>query len=112
MSKRLFVGNLNEKTTESDLLQLFEGIGAVKSVQIVMDSTSGASGGFGFVKTSASAHNAIEQLNEMTLHGNRIKVGVVNEPQLPQGRIPEPPKKTTRKTTSKTTTKTTRARSS
>jgi RNA recognition motif-containing protein len=109
MSKRLFVGNLNEKTTENDLLEMFEAVGAVKSVQIVMDSTSGLSGGFGFVemKTSAGAHNAIIRLNETTLHGNRIKVGVVNEPQLPQGRIPEPPKKTTRKTTAKTTTKTT-----
>jgi RNA recognition motif-containing protein len=103
MTKRLFVGNLSAETTESDLLELFGAVAAVKSVQIVMDSTTGLSGGFGFVemKTTSGAEHAIAKLNESTLHNNRIKVGVVNQAQLPQGRIPEPPRKTVRKTSSR-----------
>lgn len=103
MTKRLFVGNLSEETTENHLLELFGAVAAVKSVQIIMDSTTGLSGGFGFVemKTTSGAENAIAKLNESTVHNKRIKVGVVNEPQLPQGRIPEPPRKTTRKTASR-----------
>lgn len=99
MAKKLFVGNLSEDTTEDQLLELFETVGAVKSVSIVMDSTTGRSGGFGFVemKTTVGAEHAIAKLNQTTVHNNRIKVGIVNEPQVPQGRVPEPPRKTTRK---------------
>jgi RNA recognition motif-containing protein len=46
---KLYVGNLSFETTESDLFELFKGIGAVQNAEIVTHKESEKSKGFGFV---------------------------------------------------------------
>lgn len=72
----IFVGNLSPEVDESDLKQLFEASGQVKSVQIVKDLFSGVSKGFGFVEMPGKAHSmaAIAGLNGKEFKGQALKV--------------------------------------
>src|SRR5205809_554752 len=75
MSKKIFVGNLSFNTTESDLDGLFGQIGAVESVAIITDRTTGRSKGFGFVEMSnEDADNAIQKLNGTDFGGRALTV--------------------------------------
>ena len=80
---KLYVGNLSFNTTEDGLNELFGGVGAVQSANIIMDRETGRSRGFGFVEMSSQAEgeNAIAQLNGAELDGRQLKV---NEAK-PQG---------------------------
>jgi RNA recognition motif-containing protein len=55
--KKLYVGNLPHRTTESELRALFEAHGAVEQVDIVSDRETGNSRGFAFVEMT-NAHEA------------------------------------------------------
>ncbi|MFO7923756.1 MAG: RNA-binding protein [Bacteroidales bacterium] len=83
---KIYVGNLNYKTTEDEIHQIFSDFGEVKSAQIITDRMSGRSKGFGFVEMEdeAEAKEAIEALNETELAQRNI---VVNEarPMNPDG---------------------------
>lgn len=61
----IYVGNLNYKVRENDLLPLFEEYGTVSSVKVITDRETGRSKGFGFIEMEddAQASQAIEQLN-------------------------------------------------
>lgn len=73
---RLLVRNMSRKTTEKDLLGLFEQFGAVQSCVIVKDSDTGKSKGFGFVEMPkpGEAKAATFQLNGQELDGEKIRV--------------------------------------
>ena len=73
---KIYVGNMNFDTQESDLRKAFEEHGTVDSVSIIMDRHSGRSKGFGFVEMSndTEAQAAIDALNEKDLMGRTIKV--------------------------------------
>ncbi len=73
---RLLVRKLSRKTTEADLLDLFEPFGSVQSCVIVNDENTGQSKGFGFVDMpkSGEAKAAVHQLNGFLLDGERIRV--------------------------------------
>jgi len=85
MVKRLYVGNMSYDTTEDALRALFAGIGEVESVNIISDSRSGRSKGFGFVEmaTEEDAQTAISQLNGTTLDDRQITVAEAR-PQRPR----------------------------
>jgi RNA recognition motif-containing protein len=70
MTNKLYVGNLNYRTKESQLKEIFEKFGEVNSVRIIEGR------GFGFVemKTSESAEEAISGLNGYELDGRKIIV--------------------------------------
>ncbi|HEV2846837.1 MAG TPA: RNA-binding protein, partial [Thermoanaerobaculia bacterium] len=55
MGKRLFVGNLNFRTNDDDLRQLFSEAGTCESASVMMDRATGRSRGFGFVEMSTDA---------------------------------------------------------
>lgn len=76
MNKKLYVGNLNYNTTEGTLSELFGGVGAVVSTDLIIDRYSGRSKGFAFVEMAeeASAQKAVEQLNGQEVDGRPIKV--------------------------------------
>ena len=76
MGKKLYVGNLDYSTTESELSQLFGQIGEVASVSLITDSMTGRSKGFAFVEMveQSAATAAIEQLNGKTVGARSIKV--------------------------------------
>ncbi len=83
---KIYVGNLNYRTTEEEIHQLFADFGEVKSVQIINDKMSGRSKGFGFVEMDddAEAKEAIEALHETEFAERTL---VVNEarPMNPDG---------------------------
>ena len=73
---QLHVGGLADDTSEAELNELFSKIGAVGSVIIVKDISSGKSRGFGMVKmpSSTQAEKAIKELDGTTLRSRQIAV--------------------------------------
>ncbi|MEE4244467.1 MAG: RNA-binding protein [Kangiellaceae bacterium] len=73
---KLLVRNLDRATTEQELLALFEDFGAVQFCNLVMDKSSGASKGFGFVEMPkpGEAKAAMKNLNNKIVGNNRIRV--------------------------------------
>jgi RNA recognition motif-containing protein len=73
---KIYVGNMNFDTTESDLRTAFEAHGTVDSVSIITDRDTGRAKGFGFVEMSndTEAQAAIDALNEKELHDRTLKV--------------------------------------
>lgn len=70
MSLKLYVGNLNYRTTEDKLKELFSQYGEVTSVNILQGR------GFGFVEmsTEAGAQEAKDKLNGTEFDGRKIIV--------------------------------------
>ena len=75
---RLFVGNLSFQTGENDLQDYFAQAGAVTSVNLMMDKTTGRSRGFAFVEyaTPEEAQKAIEQFHDKDFQGRKITVNI------------------------------------
>jgi RNA recognition motif-containing protein len=73
---KIYVGNMNFDTTESDLRTAFEAHGTVDSVNIITDRDTGRTKGFGFVEMSndTEAQAAIDALNDKELHDRTLKV--------------------------------------
>jgi RNA recognition motif-containing protein len=85
MARKLYVGNLPFDTAEDDLRTLFEGAGAVESVNVVRDMATGRARGFAFVEmaSDSDAQNAITKFNNHSLGGRNL---TVNEARpKPQG---------------------------
>lgn len=75
---KLYVGNLNFRTTEEELRELFEQFGTVEDLVILQDRETGRSRGFGFVTLSEddAAREALEKLNQQDFQGRNL---VLNE---------------------------------
>ncbi|KAM8831060.1 RNA-binding protein 39b isoform 2-T2 [Synchiropus picturatus] len=78
---RLYVGSLHFNITEEMLRGIFEPFGRIEGIQLMMDSETGRSKGYGFISFSDSecAKKALEQLNGFELAGRPMKVGHVTE---------------------------------
>ena len=76
--KKIYVGNLSFKMTDSDLWSLFEPHGNIESATIATDRDTGRSRGFGFVAMSndEEAEKAMTALNGKDCEGRAL---VVNE---------------------------------
>ena len=76
MAKKIYVGNLSFRTTETDLSDMFGKIGEVESVQIITDRDTGRSKGFAFVQMAddTAAEKAIAQLNGKEVGGRNLTV--------------------------------------
>ncbi len=76
MTMRLYVGNLNFRTTGDELRELFSQVGTVASASVVEDRDTGRSRGFGFVEmeTAEGAAAAIEQFNGKDFGGRNLTV--------------------------------------
>ena len=89
MGKKLFVGNLNFKTNDDDLRELFGQAGAIESATVMMDRATGRSRGFGFVEmgTEEEAQKAIQQFNGYDFQGRNLNVNEARErtPGGPRG---------------------------
>jgi RNA recognition motif-containing protein len=75
VGKKLYVGNLPFSATEEEVKGVFEKIGAVSSVGLIMDRATGRPRGFGFIEME-NADTAIQQLNGSDFGGRKL---VVNE---------------------------------
>ena len=78
MAKSLYVGGLPYSATQESVRELFEGVGEVSTVRLIMDRETGQSKGFAFVDMAddAAAQEAIAQLNGQQFGGRSL---VVNE---------------------------------
>jgi cold-inducible RNA-binding protein len=76
MAKKLYVGNLAYSTTESQVRDLFEGVGEVSSVTLITDRDTGRAKGFGFVEmaSDADAEEAIKRFNGYSLDSRNLTV--------------------------------------
>lgn len=88
MSKKLFVGGLNWKTTDEGLRQAFARFGEITEAKVITDRETGRSRGFGFVTfvQAESAENAISEMDGAQLEGRTIKVNPAEDRPRSGGR--------------------------
>ena len=73
---RLYVGNLSFEATESDLFELFNGVGQVQSAEVVTYKHNERSKGFAFVQMQSveEAKRAVEELHDKEFLGRKLVV--------------------------------------
>jgi hypothetical protein len=86
---RLYIGNLSYDAAESDLFELFSGVGTVANVEIIANKHTQRSKGFGFVQMNSvsEAKRAVEELHDKEYMGRKLVVsGAKLPPDRPIGR--------------------------
>lgn len=86
---RLYIGNLSYDAVESDLFELFSGVGTVANVEIIANKHTQRSKGFGFVQMNSvsEAKRAVEELHDKDYMGRKLVVsGAKLPPDRPIGR--------------------------
>jgi RNA recognition motif-containing protein len=75
-SPRLYVGNLSFDATESDLFELFAGVGQVQNAEVVTYRHNQRSKGFAFVQmqTIDEAKRAVDELHDKEFLGRKLVV--------------------------------------
>jgi len=75
-SAKLYVGNLSFDATESDLTELFSGVGSVQSSEVVSHRETQRSKGFAFVTMNSveEAKRAVETLHDQEFMGRKLVV--------------------------------------
>jgi RNA recognition motif. (a.k.a. RRM, RBD, or RNP domain) len=75
-SPRLYVGNLSFDATESDLFDLFKGVGQVQNAEVVSYKHNQRSKGFAFVQmqTVEEAKRAVAELHDKEFLGRKLVV--------------------------------------
>src|ERR1700751_655061 len=75
-SPRLYVGNLSFDATESDLFELFNGVGHVQNAEAVSYRHNQRSKGFAFVQMQSieEAKSAVEELHDKEFLGRKLVV--------------------------------------
>lgn len=73
---RLYVGNLSFEASESDLFELFNGVGAVQTAEVVTYKHNQRSKGFAFVQmqTTEEAQRAVKELHDKDFMGRKLVV--------------------------------------
>ncbi len=73
---RLYVGNLSFDATESDLFELFNGVGQVQNAEVVTYKHNQRSKGFAFVQmqTVEEAKRAVNELHDKEFLGRKLVV--------------------------------------
>lgn len=75
-TERLYIGNLSYDATESDLFELFNGVGSVRNAEVVVNNRTQRSKGFAFVTmaTLEEARRAVEELNGKDFMGRPLQL--------------------------------------
>ncbi|MBC8424401.1 RNA-binding protein [bacterium] len=86
---KIYVGNLNFRSTEDEIRDLFGQYGQVDDVALITDRETGRPRGFGFVEMPEDdpARRAIEELNGKDFGGRAL---TVNEARPREPRSPRP----------------------
>src|SRR5438874_2445611 len=84
--KSIYVGNLDYKTGEQELRQIFEAYGQVENVNMIRDQYSGQPRGFAFVEMAndEEAQKAITAVNGMQVGSRALTVNEAR-PKAPRG---------------------------
>lgn len=79
---RLYVGNLSYDAAESDLINLFNGVGSVESAEVVSHRHTQRSKGYAFVcmTTVDEARRAVEVLHDQDFMGRKLVVSGAKSP--------------------------------
>src|ERR1044072_8592751 len=89
MGTKLHVVNLSFNTTETDLQDMFAGVGPVQEVTLMQDKFTGKSRGFAFVTMTSEgdAQKANTEFNGKTVEGRPLTVNEARprEPRPPGG---------------------------
>ena len=85
---RLYVGNLSFDATESDLSELFNGVGQVVNVEVVSHKQTQRSKGFAFVQmqTTDEAKRAVGELHDKEFMGRKLVVSGAKNTDQHDGR--------------------------
>ena len=72
----IYVGNLSRTITDESLRNAFEQFGEVETVKIIRDKFTNEAKGYAFVtmKNDDEARQAMEQLNNQEIDGQRVRV--------------------------------------
>ena len=83
-SPKLYVGNLSFDATESDLAELFNGVGQVKSAEVVCHKYTQRSKGFAFVQmtTIEEARRAVQELHDKEFLSRKLVVSGAKTPDM------------------------------
>jgi RNA recognition motif. (a.k.a. RRM, RBD, or RNP domain) len=83
-SPKLYVGNLSFDATESDLFNLFNGVGQVKNAEVVCHKYTQRSKGFAFVQmtTIEEARRAVQELHDKEFLGRKLVVSGAKTPDM------------------------------
>lgn len=74
-AKTLYIGNLPPATTDTELAEVFEPHGTVRSARVVLDLVTGQGRGFGMVvMDAAEADAAMAALNGAPFNGRKLRV--------------------------------------
>jgi len=86
---KIYVGNLNFRSTEDEIRDLFGEYGQVDDVALITDRDTGRPRGFGFVEMpdDDTARKAIEEMNGKEVAGRAL---TVNEARPREPRRPRP----------------------
>ena len=85
---RLYVGNLSFDAAESDLSELFNGVGQVVNVEVVSHKHTQRSKGFAFVQmqTTEEAKRAVDELHDKEFMGRKLVVSGAKNTDQHDGR--------------------------
>ena len=83
-SPKLYVGNLSFDATESDLFDLFNGVGQVRNAEVVCHKYTQRSKGFAFVQmtTLEEAKRAVKELHDKEFLGRKLVVSGAKTPDI------------------------------
>lgn len=86
-SPKLYVGNLSFDATESDLFDLFKGVGKVLNAEIVSHKHTQKSKGFAFVVMQSldEARRAVTELHDKEFMGRKLVVSGAKTNDSPRG---------------------------
>ena len=80
MTKKIYVGNLPFRTTETEVRELFAQYGTVHDVRLITDRETGRPRGFGFVEMDeGEADAAIQALDGTDMGGRNLRVNEARE---------------------------------
>ncbi|MFI5366869.1 MAG: RNA recognition motif domain-containing protein [Candidatus Binatia bacterium] len=95
MSTKVFVGNLNFRTTEQQLADALAAAGQVTHIHLGTDRETGRSRGFAFVEfaSEAEAAEAIKRFDGQEVDGRKLRVNTAEDrPRRPDGPRVGPPR--------------------
>ncbi len=79
---RLYIGNLSYDATESDLFELFNGVGKVQNAEVVVNSRTQRSKGFAFITMASidEAKRAVAELHGKEFMGRALQLSGAKPP--------------------------------
>lgn len=79
---RLYIGNLSYDATESDLFELFNGVGKVTNAEVVVNSRTQRSKGFAFITMASvdEAKRAVAELHGKEFMGRSLQISGAKPP--------------------------------